>query len=66
MRCWLGYDIECAFISEMSKCKRYSNGGVVFRMLRGYCPIPDDGPTKPKPKEQTKVRSGQQKQRKRK
>ena len=61
MRCWLGYDIGCASMSEPSNYKHYSNGGVAFRMLRGHCPVHDDGPAKLKPKQQTKEGAGQKK-----
>ncbi len=52
-------DLKCQYLKE-GKCEKYSIEGMKFRDRMGYCPIIDDGPSRPKPKSKKK-RIGQQK-----
>jgi len=59
-------DIKCPKLQD-DICTVYSIYGQAMRCRIGYCPIPDDGPNKVKLNiQQQKVRSGQQKQKKKK
>jgi len=57
----------CFKLDPTHGCTVYNHGGARFRDRQGYCPIPDDGPNKPKTnsvKSVKVVRAGQQKQKK--
>ena len=54
--------IHCPKLNVL--CSVYSPEGMMLRDRRGYCPIPADGPAKPKVIPKAKKRVGQQKQKK--
>ena len=54
--------IHCPKLSGL--CTVYSPEGMRFRDTLGYCPIPADGPAKPRVVPKVKKRIGQQKQKK--
>jgi hypothetical protein len=55
----------CSHFTPADGCDVYPRGGMRFRTRQGYCPIPDDGPSKPKKvAKKGKNRVGQQKQKK--
>lgn len=51
----------CVKFDPQYGCSVYPRGGMQFRDRQGYCPIPDDGPNKPKMATRVKRRVGQQK-----
>lgn len=53
----------CSHFHPQFGCDVYNRGGMRFRDRQGYCPIPD-GPNKKKTTSVQKVRTGQQKQKK--